>query len=126
MASPATRLAKTTAASAARAAWTAAGMLEAGCRPRCGALPIRERVRAGLSCCKGVVDGVQQYADATGKASPGLFSEMVAEDRRLHLMGYDIYGLTRSCVGAAHGPDPGRRQRGSGIGTVRAKGARLG
>ncbi|MFF6844752.1 hypothetical protein ACFY8X_39190 [Streptomyces tanashiensis] len=39
------------------------------------------------------VDGVQHYADATGKASPGLYSEMVAEDRRLRLMGYDIYGF---------------------------------
>lgn len=37
------------------------------------------------------VDGVQHYADATGKASPRLYSEMVAEDRRLRLMGYDIY-----------------------------------
>jgi very-short-patch-repair endonuclease len=37
------------------------------------------------------VDGVQHYADATGKASTRLYSEMVAEDRRLRLMGYDIY-----------------------------------
>ncbi|MFD3534684.1 hypothetical protein [Streptomyces sp. NPDC058664] len=37
------------------------------------------------------VDGVQHYADATGKASPRLYSEMAAEDRRLRLMGYDIY-----------------------------------
>ncbi len=37
------------------------------------------------------VDGIQHYADTTGKASPRLYSEMVAEDRRLRLMGYDIY-----------------------------------
>ncbi|MEV7198273.1 hypothetical protein AB0N81_41790 [Streptomyces sp. NPDC093510] len=40
------------------------------------------------------VDGVQHYADATGKASPRIYSERVGEDRRLHLLtGYDIYGF---------------------------------
>ncbi|MFC9386933.1 hypothetical protein [Streptomyces venezuelae] len=39
------------------------------------------------------VDGVQRYAHATGKASPRLYSEMVAEDRRLRLMGYDVYRI---------------------------------
>lgn len=36
------------------------------------------------------VDGVQHYADGE-KASPKLYSEMVAEDRRLRLVGYEVY-----------------------------------
>lgn len=38
------------------------------------------------------VDGRQHYADEqTGQASPRLYAEMVAEDRRLQLAGYDVY-----------------------------------
>jgi very-short-patch-repair endonuclease len=38
------------------------------------------------------VDGRQHYADEqTGLASPRLYGEMVAEDRRLQLAGYDVY-----------------------------------
>lgn len=37
------------------------------------------------------VDGIQHYADTDGKASTTLYSEMVAEDRRLRLDGYEVY-----------------------------------
>jgi very-short-patch-repair endonuclease len=37
------------------------------------------------------VDGRQHYSDEAGQASPRLYSEMVAEDRRLQLAGYDVY-----------------------------------
>jgi very-short-patch-repair endonuclease len=37
------------------------------------------------------VDGKQHYADSDGKANPRLYSEMVAEDRRLRLSGYEVY-----------------------------------
>jgi very-short-patch-repair endonuclease len=37
------------------------------------------------------VDGKQHYADPDGKASARLYSEMVAEDRRLRLSGYEVY-----------------------------------
>jgi very-short-patch-repair endonuclease len=36
------------------------------------------------------VDGKQHYAD-DDKASPQLYSEMTAEDRRLRLRGYEVY-----------------------------------
>lgn len=36
------------------------------------------------------VDGKQHYADGE-KASPQLYSEMMAEDRRLRLRGYEVY-----------------------------------
>lgn len=48
-------------------------------------LPNRKRVVLEL-------DGVQHYADiATGHAKPRLYAEMVAEDRRLRLSGYEVY-----------------------------------
>lgn len=37
------------------------------------------------------VDGKQHYATEDGKASPSLYGEMVAEDRRLRLAGYEVY-----------------------------------
>ncbi|MEU6232191.1 hypothetical protein [Kitasatospora sp. NPDC047058] len=37
------------------------------------------------------VDGIHHYADSQRNASPRLYAEMVAEDRRLRLSGYDIY-----------------------------------
>jgi hypothetical protein len=37
------------------------------------------------------VDGRQHYADDSGKASPQRYSEMVSEDRRLRLTGYEVY-----------------------------------
>lgn len=37
------------------------------------------------------VDGRQHYADPDGTANPTLYSEMVAEDRRLRLAGYEVY-----------------------------------
>lgn len=38
------------------------------------------------------VDGRRHYADEqTGQASPRLYSQMVAEDRRLRLAGYEVY-----------------------------------
>jgi very-short-patch-repair endonuclease len=37
------------------------------------------------------VDGAQHYSDASKRASPRLYAEMVAEDRRLRLTGYEVY-----------------------------------
>jgi very-short-patch-repair endonuclease len=37
------------------------------------------------------VDGKQHYSDNEGKATPQLYAEMVAEDRRLRLSGYEVY-----------------------------------
>jgi very-short-patch-repair endonuclease len=36
------------------------------------------------------IDGKQHYSE-NGKASPKLYAEMVAEDRRLRLAGYELY-----------------------------------
>jgi len=36
------------------------------------------------------VDGIQHYAEGQS-ASPRLYSEMAAEDRRLRLRGYEVY-----------------------------------
>jgi very-short-patch-repair endonuclease len=48
-------------------------------------LPNRKRVVLEL-------DGMQHYADATTRqAKPGLYADMVAEDRRLRLAGYEVY-----------------------------------
>lgn len=47
-------------------------------------LPNRRRVVLEL-------DGVQHYADTDGRAKPRLYAEMVAEDRRLRLTGYEVY-----------------------------------
>lgn len=59
-------------------------------------LPHRERVVIE-------VDGVHHYA-AEGKASPSLYSEMVSEDRRLKLCGYEVYrfgGFELTATGAS-------------------------
>lgn len=37
------------------------------------------------------IDGKQHYAQQDGRASPSLYAEMVAEDRRLKIAGYDVY-----------------------------------
>lgn len=37
------------------------------------------------------VDGRQHYADDSGRARTDLYAQMVAEDRRLRLTGYDVY-----------------------------------
>lgn len=37
------------------------------------------------------VDGQHHYADDTGRASPSRYAEMVAEDRRLQLTGYEVF-----------------------------------
>ncbi|QHG85226.1 hypothetical protein D1O33_24390 (plasmid) [Rhodococcus rhodochrous] len=37
------------------------------------------------------VDGQQHYANPDGTANPTLYAEMVAEDRRLRLTGYEVY-----------------------------------
>jgi very-short-patch-repair endonuclease len=37
------------------------------------------------------LDGVQHYADDTGRADPGRYARMVREDRRLRLAGYEVY-----------------------------------
>ncbi|MBT0773157.1 hypothetical protein KIH74_29710 [Kineosporia sp. J2-2] len=37
------------------------------------------------------VDGRQHYADDTGRANTTLYAEMMAEDRRLRLAGYEVY-----------------------------------
>ncbi|MGO4383853.1 hypothetical protein [Specibacter sp. RAF43] len=47
-------------------------------------LPDRRRVVIEL-------DGVQHYADSTGKASPRAYAEMVSEDRKIRLLGYEVY-----------------------------------
>lgn len=37
------------------------------------------------------IDGKQHYANEAGQAQPRLYAEMVAEDRRLRLAGYEVY-----------------------------------
>ena len=37
------------------------------------------------------IDGIQHYADENGKASPSRYAEMVAEDRRIRNLGYEIF-----------------------------------
>jgi very-short-patch-repair endonuclease len=37
------------------------------------------------------IDGKQHYSDNQGRANPNQYSEMVAEDRKLKLSGYEIY-----------------------------------
>jgi very-short-patch-repair endonuclease len=37
------------------------------------------------------IDGVQHYADEDGRASPRRYAEMVAEDRRIRALGYEVY-----------------------------------
>jgi AbiJ N-terminal domain 3 len=50
------------------------------------------------------VDGQQHYAEKNGNASPRLYAEMVAEDRRLRLAGYEIYRFGGYELQAPHGP----------------------
>lgn len=37
------------------------------------------------------IDGKHHYSDATGRSSPGLYAEMMAADRALRLVGYEVY-----------------------------------
>jgi hypothetical protein len=37
------------------------------------------------------IDGVQHYADDDGRATPRRYAEMVAEDRRIRVLGYEVY-----------------------------------
>ena len=37
------------------------------------------------------IDGVQHYSNGEGRASPSNYAEMVSEDRRIRLLGYEIY-----------------------------------
>ena len=37
------------------------------------------------------LDGKHHYADENGKASPRRYAEMVLEDRKLRLAGYEVY-----------------------------------
>lgn len=37
------------------------------------------------------LDGKQHYSTADGQASPTLYGEMMAEDRRIRLAGYEVY-----------------------------------
>jgi very-short-patch-repair endonuclease len=48
------------------------------------------------------VDGQQHYADDDGKASPRKYSEMVAEDRRIRLNGYEVYRFGGSELARSH------------------------
>ena len=48
------------------------------------------------------LDGKQHYADGDGKASPTRYAEMVREDRRLQLAGYDVFR-----IGGHEVADPG-------------------
>ena len=50
------------------------------------------------------VDGQQHYAEKNGDASPRLYAEMVAEDRRLRLAGYEIYRFGGYELQAPQGP----------------------
>jgi hypothetical protein len=69
---------------------------------------MRERMDLLLLLPRGVrivmeVDGKQHYAEGD-TASPKLYSEMVSEDRRLRLHGYEVYwfgGYELGTTGAA-------------------------
>jgi hypothetical protein len=69
---------------------------------------MRERMDFLLLLPRGVrivleVDGKQHYAEGD-TASPKLYSDMVAEDRRLRLRGYEVYrfgGYELDAAGAA-------------------------
>ena len=37
------------------------------------------------------IDGIQHYAEDSGMASPSRYAEMVAEDRRIRNLGYEVY-----------------------------------
>jgi very-short-patch-repair endonuclease len=37
------------------------------------------------------IDGVQHYSNDDGRASPQRYAEMVAEDRRIKGLGYEVY-----------------------------------
>lgn len=41
------------------------------------------------------VDGKQHYSTDDGRASTSKYAEMLAEDRRLHLAGYEVYRFGR-------------------------------
>lgn len=47
-------------------------------------VPLRRRIVIEL-------DGQQHYADSDGRASPRLYGEMMREDRRLRLTGYELF-----------------------------------
>ncbi|MDF2048864.1 hypothetical protein [Arthrobacter sp. Cr_A7] len=47
-------------------------------------LPNRRRVVIEL-------DGIQHYSDSARRASPEIYAQMVAEDRKLKLAGYEVY-----------------------------------
>ena len=49
-------------------------------------LLLRNSIRVVLE-----IDGKHHYADEEGKASPLQYAEMVSEDRRMRLLGYEIY-----------------------------------
>lgn len=70
---------------------------------------MRERMDFLLLLPRGVrivleVDGKQHYAEGD-TASPKLYSEMVAEDRRLRLRGYEVYRFGGYELGAAGAED---------------------
>lgn len=48
------------------------------------------------------VDGKQHYADASGKADPGLYARTMAADRELRLAGYEVF---RFGAAELNGPD---------------------
>ena len=37
------------------------------------------------------IDGRQHYSDAEGKALPSLYANMMEEDRRIKLLGYEVF-----------------------------------
>lgn len=49
-------------------------------------LLLRNSIRVVLE-----IDGKQHYADESGQAAPSRYAEMVSEDRRMRLLGYEIY-----------------------------------
>ena len=37
------------------------------------------------------LDGIEHYSDKTGRADPKKYAEMMREDRRVRLAGYEVY-----------------------------------
>jgi very-short-patch-repair endonuclease len=49
------------------------------------------------------IDGIQHYSDDNGRASPSRYAEMVAEDRRIRNLGYEVYRFGGSEIVAWNG-----------------------
>ena len=49
------------------------------------------------------IDGIQHYSDDNGRASPSRYAEMVAEDRRIRNLGYEVYRFGGAEIVARNG-----------------------